>query len=177
MAILISHQYFLLFFLGIMGSWEGYVPLATDLYLRGAISSVSGNIVGLGTGVAANFVAESGMISAQKYDARGQTQNYSSIYFFNQIDLVKYNYINLEGYVTKPGDGIVALMVSQTKVNTYGYYEGTPDLKVERSLGTAGNFTLSLNCQNFAATRYILIGHNNPYQVTFKYNIYRIWLS
>lgn len=163
--------------MGITGTWEGYVPTATDLYIRGIISSIAGSIVGLKTGVSAYFVAESGMISAQKYSINGQGAYYPSIYFFNQIDLTKYNYINLEGYVTQPGGGVVAIMVSQTKANSYGNYDGTPDLIIERSLGIAGGFTLSLNCQNFAATRYILIGHNNPYQVTFKYNIYRIWLS
>lgn len=68
---------------GVIGTWEGYVPTATDLYLRG------NNVAGFRTDQYAVF--DAGQITFKSGGGGGNRSLYGN------VNLTGYNYINFEG--------------------------------------------------------------------------------
>lgn len=139
---------------GVVGTWEGYVPTATDLYLRG---NNAAGFVDLGTNGTIQF--ESGQIT---FTGVAATKGVSVL-----RDLNGYSYISIEGYIVdgKSPSGPRAIIYVGTKAGGYNV------ASAERS-GT-GYFTLSVDVSNINASRYIFV--TGGAFTTFY--IYRVWLS
>lgn len=148
---------------GVVGTWEGYVPTATDLYLRG------NNIAGFvkSNTVAINTLFESGQITIGTTSIPTADGNY----VYAQKNLTGYSYINVEcycntGYNAGPSLGI---SVGSTITN---YAVDNAEAVVTSTSGV-GYKTVTLNISAINATKYIkvfVVDRTSAY-------VYRIWLS
>lgn len=148
---------------GVVGTFEGYVPTASDLYLRG------NNIAGFVSRIpsAANLLFESGQITMGTTNATTADTNY----VYAQKNLTGYNYINVEcycntGYNTGPALGIsVGSSITSSALTS-------PEAMVIGTVGV-GYKTVTLNISAINATMYIkvfVVDRTSAY-------VYRIWLS
>ena len=139
---------------GLVGTFEGYVPTANDLYVRG------NNIRGW-YAATSNVVMDSGQITitGNGYNAQLRTNS--------DINLTGYNWLNIEGY-TGNGSGILkAIRLHQmigSDYNTLGYL----DL---RNYG-AGNFVYG-----FDLSAHQITGKLRIISDYMPGAIYRIWLT
>lgn len=135
---------------GVKGTWEGWVPTATDLYLRG------NNIM--------NFTSSYGSNSGDAFHV--QSNSGGNIKMGSAFDLSPYNSLNLEmavySYVTYFYVGLDT-SASATDQNA--------DAAVV--LNKTGTYTATLNISNIhkSAQWYILFARN------FNLDIFRIWVS
>ena len=157
-----------IFFLGITGTWEGWVPVATDLYLRGH------NVAGWTYGSYVEF--HSGGIYA---NLENNSKNETEIVTTKAYNLSPYNYLNVEYYLIHGYmDREVTVMLTLT-CNDYSsagrIYQYCPkDVSTILSLSlktisyTANKMKLGLRgfSKNDTNTGYSMTGY-----------IYRIWLS
>lgn len=137
---------------GVVGTFEGYVPTATDLYLRG------NNIKGWTGNSYATF--DSGQITI--------TNDTIRLWTTKTITLTGYTLLNIQG-LTNTNAGVAKDItlyqrVSSNEQNTLGYM----------NLGQqpSGNYTYSFNIASHQITAYI--------EISTRYlrgAIYRIWLS
>lgn len=141
---------------GVTGTFEGYVPTATDLYLRG--NNIAGFVkVRNGGG---GVVFEEGMITA-KYDSH--TGVPASICTSRQYSLTGFSKINLECDVTYLSGGMtVYLYRGQT----------TGAIFASGSTTVKGNQIISVSFSNKNINDYWCLSLGSAYV-----NIYRIWLS
>ena len=171
------------FFLGVTGTWEGWVPTATDLYLRG------NNISGFTT-ISPYCTFEAGGIKIA-----GAKSGYFYVASAGNLNYVPYNYLNIQGYFEKRSK----TLEKERNVgfafyaNTYG---GTTSLIAESKIsvpGNSSNFTISINVSNAAISKrsslcldikgeYYYDGNGGEYWTTFERGgwqgyVYRIWFS
>ena len=159
---------------GVTGTFEGYVPTASDLYLRG------------------NNVANVSIIS--KYDYRFES---GSIYMLSQVgnnvypwtiaprivvqkDLTGFNYVNVEYYissaiVTQSSEGLICISITNSSsgpTSSTGTPPSPDTYGAKKNLAAGASGTLSVNISAINAIRWIRvhIGMCEAY-------IYRIWLS
>jgi hypothetical protein len=162
---------------GTVGNFEGYVPTATDFYLRG------NNIAGFTTTNGASAVSfESGGIKIYRATPRLKSNN--------QVNFTSYNYLNIQVYY-------------ETYVNTIGnskinfklngnLYDGTTKMSTGTSSNISDNtnVTFSIPVSTLSLTRIVDIQINAQYDalednnqwVTYPYAswsgyVYRIWMS
>jgi hypothetical protein len=148
---------------GRTGTFEGYVPTATDLYLRG--NNIAG-FVSKNTS-AINLSFESGQITIGTTNL--PTDN--SLYAYAQKDLTGYNYLNVEGYCSTGYNSGPALGISVAS-GTNASAVGGVDAYAISPVGV-GYKTVTLNISAINAIRYIrvfVIDRTSAY-------VYRIWFS
>jgi hypothetical protein len=138
---------------GVVGTFEGWVPTANDLYVRG------NNIAGWDWLTSTGGSFDTGQITTKS--AGG-----GSIYTKYPVGLTGYNYLNIEGY-TSNGSGIL---------KTLRLWNGATDSRLMgfmdlRNYG-AGNYTYSFSIAAWQITNNIKIEHEY-----LPGAIYRIWLS
>lgn len=148
---------------GTLGTFEGYVPTATDLYLRGNNSSNLREVYS-GSWIAPTYYRfDSGQITA----VANPTTSY---YLATQRNLAGFTYINVEGYDTSSNtyairigaSGDLGVIINNGSVpNAFGY---------ATSVGNH-NVTGSLNIANINAICYVKIWF--PGTVV----LHRLWLS
>jgi hypothetical protein len=138
---------------GVVGSFEGYVPTANDLYLRG-----KSNISSWVYLQSADFHFETGMIYAYNPGSGSPTIGAS-------INLTGYNYLNAEVMCTSSGN----LSLRINKSDLYSSNITSTSLTLNANTVT----TISLNISAISATRVFGLGISN----NRHYYIYRIWLS
>ncbi|MDW2799905.1 hypothetical protein RZO55_20240 [Clostridium boliviensis] len=136
---------------GVVGSFQGYVPTASDLYLRGN-SYTSWLYIQQD-----KFHFESGMIYA--YGSGGSPAIGAS------INLTGYNYLNVELMCTLSDR--IYLSIQQSDLYSSSIVATSPTLSANTTT------TVSLNISALSAVRIFSIGIVN-YRT---YYIYRIWLS
>lgn len=164
------------FFLGITGTWEGWVPTATDLYLRGNITPLAGNFTSSST---MDVKLDAGQITIMKERAESQSSTYRGMVATNQINLTRYNYINFEYVLTSVTGGPVQFDIGIVSRNT----TTSPAIKnfvngwYTLSSKGIGSGTVSFNIANINVLAYIHIGFISSYGLSFMGAIYRIWLS
>lgn len=144
--------------MGLTGTFEGYVPIPQDLYLRG------NNIAGFqhyGNEGKVNF--DSGQITITTEYANSVASIAAT------FSIVGYNYLNIESYVVGLGS------TSGGGRGIYLYYLKPPYTSIAFvgvDWQATGNKTFSLNigAYNISSNFRLEISHGNI-------NIYRIWLS
>lgn len=155
---------------GVKGEFQGYVPTATDLYLRGSeITSFrdikSSAVQTRGT----QYTFETGQITV-KSEGSG-----AGSYLATNRDLTGFNYINIQYYWGGTGSYSMYIGVSGWDGSTYSprYDNGaSPIANIEIPNTTAGEKTSSLNISSINANCLIKFNFSNT-----KSYIYRIWLS
>ena len=137
--------------MGLIGTFEGYVPTPQDLYLRG------NNLYG--------WYAQSG----SRIDS-GQitiTNTTWQIRNTNSVNLTGYNNLNFCGYSDRPNNAVSIEL---------GQFFNSQYWNTIVSLGSIhipqGDYTISFNIQNINSSGTLIIGGK-----VFINNIYRIWLS
>jgi hypothetical protein len=142
---------------GVVGTFEGYVPTSTDIYLRG------NNVMGIsayangGAAPAGAFVFESGQITVSKqvvYD------RWLGIY----LNLTGYSYVNAEIY-RPDGSGTFRICVSSSNNGIYVY-----DNAELQNYSASAN-VVSLNVSALNASRW------TKFSSDARFFIYRLWLS
>lgn len=133
---------------GTVGTFQGYVPTATDLYLRG------NNI---------KDWVKVGTTGAVTFDAGQITVNYN-VSIKAKFNTTGFSRINIEGYGVQP--------VNATK--SIGLYDDTGAMITYNDLisQAAGNYTTYFNLQGLYKDIYWELHFNYMYPA-----IYRIWLS
>ena len=163
MVIIIRLSFFL-FFLGITGSWEGYVPTATDLYLRG------NNVAGWACILYASLHTGGIYISPS-------SSNPSEIKTAKSYNLTSYKKLNITINISEAGQNWVQLV---------GYYNSNILLgSIDKQITLNTDTTLSINVSNIANVIKDIDLRIRGYHKTdkgyveygLKGYIYRIWLS
>lgn len=162
--------------MGITGTWEGWVPTATDLYLRGNITPLAGNFT---SSSIMDAKLDTGQITIMKELAESESSTYRGVVATNQINLTRYNYINFEYVLTSVTGGPVQFDIGIVSRNT----TTSPAIKnfvngwYTLSSKGIGSGTVSFNVANINVLAYIHIGFICSYELSFMGAIYRIWLS
>lgn len=138
----------------VTGQFEGWVPTATDLYLRG-------QNIGLDASKSTGWQFRSGELYA-RYD--------SYLYLSNEVDLSRYNYFNIEMRYENANFGAGASVWLATKATQY-IEQGVASVGCGQHLNTQ---TVSINVSmvNQSAAWVICWGLREG-----SIYIYRIWLS
>lgn len=134
---------------GVVGTWEGWVPTATDLYLRG------NNI--RGWSVVKDASLDAGQISVTGNDFSVQTT----------FSMVGQNQLNIEGYHST-GVSVIKEIRLWRMASTGSVMIGY----IVRTDNAAGNYVISFNITNYQINDVIRI---NMFQM--RGAVYRIWLS
>jgi len=141
---------------GVVGKFEGYVPISTDLYLRG------NNVAGWEELNGARF--DTGQITSYFYNFRIATAG--------QINLTGHNYLNIQGYAKGSSNKTWSVSLSSSSNKIFNSNLTTPG---------EGNFTWSFNITNYNMTSVIniFVGHLDIDIISSSYYmaIYRIWFS
>ncbi len=135
---------------GVVGTWEGYVPTATDLYLRG------NNIAGWDNDNALGLTFDAGQITLK-------TVTGGNRHLAATVNAVGFNYINFEIYVS-------GNITSNAKINIYSFAGNYPGGGVD--ITSTGSYTVSIpvaGAQMYG--RLVLLIKD------FLGAIYRIWFS
>ena len=174
----------MLFFLGVTGTWEGWVPSATDLYLRG------NNIV--------NFTTESTSCTFEAGGIKitGKDRNDFSVISSTNLNYVPYNYLNIQGYFEKRTKILPIERNVRLAFYAYTYGEKPTALIAESTValpGNSSNFTVSTKVSNISISKrselylkikgeYYYDGNDGEYWTTFEGTgwqgyVYRVWFS
>jgi len=145
---------------GVVGTWEGYVPTPTDLYLRG--NNIVGWVKGGSGGSSYIITFDTGQISFGMMAADGYLTTNSP------INLTGYNGVAVEGYL--PGNATTITIQLATANGAYTQTNGGI-AKSSTAVGDYSNFTAYCNVSTINAARYIHINAINS-----SFYIYRIWL-
>ena len=142
---------------GVIGTFEGYVPTAQDLYYRGSNP--------------ANMIHPSKYAGSITYDSgqitwNGGTGNCLVVITSDPVNLTPYSYINVELYKPSSGGKINLLLRSSIDGGTFDIIKNINDI-------ASGNSVLSLDVSAINAYKYFEIQANS----TGIFYIYRIWLS
>ena len=141
---------------GTVGTFEGYVPIVTDLYLRG--NNISSWRQQYPPTTSIVFFFDSGQITSPQ---GGRIRTNGS------INLVGYNYVNVQGYTTTDSSYTRILILYETNSND----DLTQITRLENP-GNPGNYTYSIPMKGW--------NKNVPISIHFvnlNGAIYRIWLS
>ncbi len=136
---------------GIVGTWEGYVPVAQDLYYRG---NNPAGFKGGGT-------YEAGQISIS---------GYSEIYSTEAVNFVGKSFINIELYVSAVSDGGWV----NFRMYDSGDGGGIQYFSQDSYPAIPSTFTASFSVASIQINKRIKLVINNPKRGSA---IYRIWLS
>ena len=170
--------------LGVTGSWEGWVPTATDLYLRG------NNIAGF-TANNSSCTFEAGGIKLT-----GTNNNGINITSAGNLNYVPYNYLNIQGYFEKR----TRIQPLERNVRFHFYttiFGESPATLISESTvavpNNNSNFTVSINISNVSISKraslylkikgeYYYDGNDGEYWRSFSSTpwqgyVYRIWFS
>ena len=172
------------FFLGVTGTWEGWVPSATDLYLRG------NNIV--------NFTTESTSCTFEAGGIKitGKDRNDFSVISSTNLNYVTYKYLNIQGYFEKRTKILPIERNVRLAFYAYTYGEKPTALIAESTValpGNSSNFTVSTKVSNISISKrselylkikgeYYYDGNDGEYWTTFEGTgwqgyVYRVWFS
>jgi hypothetical protein len=160
---------------GLVGTFEGYVPSATDLYLRGSISSLAS-----GLRKSDAHVLDSGQITFQKTSATSQSTKFYGISTTKQINFTGYNYINVEFTIDSANTNVsLVLGFSDYFYNSSSIAADLTNLDhyTNQYMGVTYNRVISLPISTFQVNAYVFFGFQYVYQMTCHGAIYRIWLS
>lgn len=153
---------------GVTGTFEGYVPTATDLYLRGnniaSWSKISGGTENKVTFESGQIYMTNDMAATSGHEQEART----IIVTENQVNLTGYNYINIEFYAYIYFSPSLAVVLSLTK----GGVIDPKNAFASTARNSTGTGILSLNITDINAYRYVRIHEGGSY-----FHIYRIWLS
>lgn len=144
--------------MGITGTFEGYVPTPSDLYLRGnnIVNFQHSDSEGKGT-----VKFDSGQITVTT------SSNFSVATMSATFSTVGYNYLNIESYVVGPGYS------ASGKIELYRTEPSFANIvSVDVNWQATGNKTFSLNIGG-----YNISSNFKFYMRNGNLNIYRIWLS
>ena len=144
--------------MGITGSWEGWVPTATDLYLYG--NNYSNFLLGSKADVQ-NIIFESGQVYFRT------SNNAMLIIAKNVVDFTGYNYLNFKIYSSTSIASSAKFFGWHTS-NTLDYVHSGES--IESFTISVGENTYSLNISQINGVRY-------PYCGRFSGYLYRVWLS
>lgn len=148
---------------GVTGTFEGYVPTATDLYLRG--NNIAGGWTkgGSGTGTYYYVNLETGQISV------GIMSNNGYLTTSSTINLTGYNGIAVEGHHNGSSQNNLYIRLA-TANGSYADDNGG-GASSTTAVAPTSNFTAYCDVSAINAARYI---HINIVNVSFY--VYRIWL-
>ena len=137
--------------MGLIGTFEGYVPTPQDLYLRG------NNLYG--------WYGQSGSrIDSGQITITNATWQIRST---NSVNLTGYNYLSLSGYSDRPNTAVSAEL---------GQFFNSQYWNTIVSLGAVyipqGEYTITFNIQNINSSGALILSGKMSIN-----NIYRIWLS
>lgn len=153
--------------MGLTGTFEGYVPIATDLYLRGnnpANFHLSGNA---NRKTIASF--DSGQITLTQ--PRNSSTMWDGIY--GRANLAGYSYVNFDCYWAGTS---TAYSVQFFITNDEQCLNTIASTSIRNTNG-GGNFTCSLNVSSIQASRFVGILPTLGTTADNTIYIYRIWLS
>lgn len=145
---------------GVVGTWEGYVPTPTDLYLRG--NNIAGWIKGGKGGSSYVITFDAGQITYGVMAADGYLTTNSP------INLTGYSGVAVEGY--RPGNATTITIQLATGNGDYTHTNGGI-ARADTAVGDYSNFTAYCNVSTINAARYIHITSINS-----SFYVYRIWL-
>uniref|UniRef100_UPI0006D22CC8 hypothetical protein n=1 Tax=Clostridium sp. NkU-1 TaxID=1095009 RepID=UPI0006D22CC8 len=135
---------------GVVGTFDGYVPTATDLYLRG------NNIAGWDNDNTLGLTFDAGQITLK-------TVSSGNRHIAATVNAVGFNYINFEIYVS-------GNITSNSNINIYSFAGSYPGGRV--GISSTGTYTVSIpvaGAQMYG--RLVLLIKD------FLGAIYRIWFS
>lgn len=146
---------------GVTGTFEGYVPTATDLYLRG------NNMAGFveyksGTKSSGNYIFDSGQITTAEDVNR-------LCWLSCSRNLTGYNYINVQLYV-KSEFHVEYIYISDVTTGKYTDYNCITGTTWDNAISIGGH-TISIDISAINAVKYVRVG------VIGAHYLYRIWLS
>ncbi|RFZ79847.1 hypothetical protein DS742_05140 [Lacrimispora amygdalina] len=141
---------------GLVGTFEGYVPTPTDLYLRG--NNVSGWYSGTAT-------FDTGQISLPRIPS---SQGYLNHIFANNINLTGQNWLNIQGYANNGANTIKKI-----------YLYSKPEQNNFISLGVLDvtQYAAGLYTYGFDLTAHQIAANLELQLYQMEGAIYRIWLS
>lgn len=136
--------------MNLIGTFEGYVPTPSDLYLRG------NNIAGFESN--GSTIIDSGQITLKSDNASSATRT------ANVVNLTGFSYLNVEFFKTNG------------KVGFINFYAGEA---IARNEIAAGNFTgtTSFNLSGLQLATRISLGFGYIGTTSSYGAVYRIWLS
>lgn len=135
---------------GVVGTFEGYVPTATDLYLRG------NNIAGWDNANALGVTFDAGQITLK--NVTGGNRHIAAT-----VNAVGFNYINFEIYVS-------GSITSNSKIDIYSFANAYPKGGV--AITATGTYTVSIPVAGAQ-----MYGRLDLLIKDFLGAIYRIWFS
>lgn len=138
---------------GVVGTFEGYVPTATDLYLRG------NNIRGWTCG-AASF--DTGQITLLPVTGR------THYLYVNNLNLTGYSWLNVQGYVNNGANIAKTMRLYHTPTSSSQNLLGYLDVSA---------YAAGLYAYGFDLTAHQLMGTMEIEMYQMDGAIYRIWLS
>ena len=157
---------------GIVGTFQGYVPTASDLYLRGTTYSA----VGAWTYWESNASIDSGQITIKK-DSSSQASSVYGICTYKPINLTGYNYVNVE-FTADPVDPSVEVYLGLLSSSKYNPLPTGYAIKTSGQFGVVANKVISLPVASYQAnTYYIHFGAMYYYLKSYRLAVYRMWLS
>lgn len=127
---------------GLVGTFEGYVPTATDLYLRG------NNLAGWykASGTSTTVIFDAGQISIG-----GSSTYWMQIASANAINITGFNSLNIEGYTSYGSDAIKKIELLRTDNGM-----GLGQLNITGS--GAGNYVYSFNVSTYQISATLRLG-------------------
>lgn len=141
---------------GLVGTFEGYVPTAKDLYLRG--NNLAGWYKASGTSTMVIF--DAGQISIG-----GSATYWMQIASANAINITGFNSLNIEGYTSYGSDAIKKIELLRTD-------NGMRLGQLNITGSGAGNYVYSFNVSTYQISATLRLDF---FQMGGA--IYRIWLS
>lgn len=155
--------------MGITGTWEGYVPSATDLYLRG---NNTANFTG------SNFTFESGGIH------HGTGTSVANLVTGKLYNLSSYNYLNFQIYLYNSSSLSGSLYSAiELKVGKSSSDFFSTSLKKDITTGQIFDMSVNLAVASFTIPIYIDFSHSRVMpdgSMTKRgcdFWVYHIWLS
>lgn len=145
---------------GVVGTFEGYVPTPTDLYLRG--NNIAGwTKGGKGNGPDYTISFDAGQITVGVMAADGYLTTH------NPINLTGYNGVAVEGYCPRLATNIsIEIATINGDYSQYGRLA-----RADTAVGASSYFTAYCDVSAINADRYIHIG-----AINVNFYVYRIWL-
>lgn len=158
---------------GVVGTFQGYVPTATDLYLRGNTSNT------VGSWLHRDYtIIETGQITIKKDRAEAQSSSAYGVCTKNKLNLKGYNYINVEFTVSLANPNVDIYL---DLLNYESKYNPVPSIDMVTStsitLGAVTNRVISLPIASYQGNYFVHFGASLSYNKIYRLAVYRIWLS
>lgn len=153
--------------MNLIGTFEGWVPVTTDLYLRG---NNAAGFTALETSSASNVVSfEAGQLRLET--PKGGSVTYGAIASTNLTGLSR---VNIQGslYLRNSYSSTSSIIYIEIRTSKTDY-SNAASIKLSGSYDVGSNFTLSLDVSAIDAVRWIRVYTGTGWGAY----IYRIWLS